>query len=185
MLAGGKSRRFGGTNKSLIEIEGVTIAERSVTLLKPLFHEIILAGWPPGSRLPAGVRPVGDNYEGLGPLAGIEAALRVSATPVAFIFGGDMPWLSEEIITGQARDFLSDPTDILVPRLGDLPEPLHSVWSCSLHEQVKRYLESGGSPAIIDFFRLVRTRFLMLERTPETLKAFTNINNPGDIPKAS
>jgi molybdopterin-guanine dinucleotide biosynthesis protein A len=104
---------------------------------------------------------------------------------VAFIFGGDMPWLSEEIITGQARDFLSDPADILVPRLGDLPEPLHSVWSCSLHEQVKRYLESGGSPAIIDFFRLVRTRFLMLERTPETLKAFTNINNPGDIPKAS
>ena len=183
MLAGGRSRRFGGTNKSLIEIEGVTIAGRSVNLLEPLFHEIILAGWPAGSPLPAGVRPVGDNYKGLGPLAGIEAALDASVTPVAFIFGGDMPWLSEEIITRQADDFLSNPADILVPRPGDLPEPLHSVWSCSLHDQLKGYLESGGSPAVIDFFSLVRTRFLQMEPTPETLKAFTNINTPGDIPR--
>ena len=181
LLAGGKSRRFGGTNKSLIEVEGVTIAERSVKLFRPLFHEIILAGWPSGSPLPSGVRPVCDNYQGVGPIAGIEAALAESVTTAVFIFGGDMPWLSEEIITRQARDFLSNPADILVPRQGGLPEPLHSIWSRTLHEQLKKYLDTGGSPAVIDFFRLVRTRFMNVERTPQTLKAFTNINSPNDL----
>jgi len=185
LLAGGKSRRFGGANKSLIEIGGVTIAERSVKLLRPLFHEIILAGWPAGSPLLPEVRLINDNFLRAGPLAGIEAALSASVTPVLFIFGGDMPWLSEEIITRQAADFLDDPADILVPRLGDFPEPLHSVWSRTLHEQLKSYLESGGSPAVIDFFRLVRTRFLQMDPTPETRKAFTNINTPGDIPLES
>lgn len=185
LLAGGKSRRFGGINKSLIEIDGVTIAERSVSLLKPLFHEIILAGWPAGSPVPPGVRPVSDNYHGVGPLAGIEAALRASVTPYLFVFGGDMPWLSEEIITRQVNDFVNYPADILVPCPGELQEPLHSLWSCNLHEQLKRYLESGGSPAVIDFFKLVRTRLLRLEPEPGILKAFTNINAPGDIPETS
>ena len=169
----------------MIEIDGVTIAEKSVNLLKPLFHEIILAGWPAGSPVPSGVRPVSDNYHGVGPLAGIEAALRASATPFLFVFGGDMPWLSEEIISRQVNDFLNDPSDILVPCPGELPEPLHSLWRCTLHEQLNRYLESGGSPAVIDFFKLVRTRFLRLDPVQETLKAFTNINTPGDMPQTS
>ncbi|MCK7541782.1 MAG: hypothetical protein MZV63_68315 [Marinilabiliales bacterium] len=43
-----------------------------------------------------GVVPVDDNFPGLGPLGGIEAAMKVSSSPVIFVFGGDMPWLSGE-----------------------------------------------------------------------------------------
>ena len=81
------------------------IITRTVSLLKPLFREIILAGWPPDDASPEGTITVADNFPGMGPLAGIEAAMKASSAPWLFVFGGDMPWLSEEIITDQATAF--------------------------------------------------------------------------------
>ena len=181
MLAGGRASRFGGKNKALIEIDGVPIINRTLTLLEPVFREIILAGWPAGSTLPAGVVPVDDNFPGLGPLGGIEAAMKVSSSPVIFVFGGDMPWLSGELIEAQAGDFIREPAEILAARIGELAEPLHSLYSRTLHQRLERYLGSGGSPAVIDFYRLVQTRYYDLPRTLKTVKAFTNINSPGDL----
>ncbi|MDZ7635523.1 MAG: molybdenum cofactor guanylyltransferase [Bacteroidales bacterium] len=129
VLAGGKASRFGGRNKALIEVDGVPIINRTLTLLEPLFREIILAGWPGESPLPPGVITVDDNFPGLGPLGGIEAAMKVSSSPVIFVLGGDMPWLSGELIESQARDFAREPADILVARIGELAEPLHSLYS--------------------------------------------------------
>jgi len=181
VLAGGRASRFGGKNKALIEIEGVPIINRTIALLEPLFSEIILAGWPEGSPLPGGVIPVVDNFPGLGPLGGIEAAMKVASSPLLFVFGSDMPWLSGELIEEQAREAIREPAEILAARIGDLTEPLHSVYSCTLHKRLERYLESGGSPAVIEFYRLVHTRYFDLPRTPQTMRAFTNINSPRDL----
>ncbi len=181
MLAGGRATRFGGINKALIEIDGIPIISRTAALLRPLFSEIIIAGWPEGSPLPPGFRAVADNFPGLGPLGGIEAAMKVSASPYLFVFGGDMPWLSQDLIRTQAEDFLRDRAEILAARIGQFAEPLHSIYSRSLHKQLENYLESGGSPAVIDFYKLVQIRYYDLPGTVQTLRAFTNINNPGDI----
>ena len=181
MLAGGRASRFGGINKALIEIEGVPIIDRTIKILEPLFSEIILAGWPADSPLPAGVIPVGDNFPGLGPLGGIEAALKICSSPMLFVFGGDMPWLSAELIREQADDMVREQAEILAARIGGLSEPLHSIYSRSLHGGLVSYLESGSSPAVIDFYKLVHTRYYDLPRTVTNLKAFTNINSPGDI----
>lgn len=181
MLAGGRASRFGGINKALIEIEGVPIINRTIKILEPLFSEIILAGWPGSSPLPAGVIPVNDNFPGLGPLGGIEAALKTSSSPMLFVFGGDMPWLSVKLIREQVKDMRREQAAILAARIGGLTEPLHSIYSRSLHGELERYLKSGSSPAVIDFYKLVHTRYYDLPRTVKTLKAFTNINSPGDI----
>jgi molybdopterin-guanine dinucleotide biosynthesis protein A len=175
------SRRFGGINKSLIEVAGVPIIDRIISVLKPLFHEIIIAGWPAGSPLQSGVRLTTDNFAGLGPLAGIESAMSASATPLLFVFGGDMPWLSEKLIRQQAEEMLSRHADILVPMVNGLVEPLHSIYRCTIHEKLQRYLLSDGRPAVIDFYTLVDTRYLELPSDAETAKAFTNINRPEDL----
>jgi molybdopterin-guanine dinucleotide biosynthesis protein A len=52
MLLAGGGNRLGGINKALIEIEGVTVISRAISLLGPLFSEIIIAGWPEGDPLP-------------------------------------------------------------------------------------------------------------------------------------
>ncbi|MRR22308.1 hypothetical protein EG830_04935, partial [bacterium] len=92
-------------------------------MLEPLFSEIIIAGWPEGDPLPGNVTAVQDNYKGVGPLAGIEAALAASHSKAVFVFGSDMPWLSEELIGEQVSDFLKNLPEILAARSGGLFEP--------------------------------------------------------------
>ncbi len=128
-----------------------------------------------------GVIAIQDNYRGLGPLAGIEAALRVTCSPVLFVFGGDMPWLSEELIKAQVTAWLEAPADILAARSGGLPEPLHSLYSKNIHPSLVNYIENGGSPAVIDFYKLADTRYFDLPSTEEVRKALTNINRPVDL----
>jgi len=94
-----------------------------------------------------------------------------------------MPWLSTALIKAQAENFLMDPAEILSARIGQFAEPLHSIYSRNLHNQLESYLESGGSPAVIDFYKLARTRYYDLPETAKTMKAFTNINSPGDLSK--
>lgn len=162
-------------------MEGVPVISRTISLFKPLFREIIIAGWPSGDPLPQGVRAVTDNYPGIGPLAGIEAALRVCESPYLFVFGGDMPWLSGEMIINQAAAFLKAPSDILAARIEGLFEPLHSVYSRSIQPSLASYIEGGGSPTVFDFYPYVATRYYDLPVTEETRKALTNINRPEDI----
>ena len=142
---------------------------------------MIVAGWPPDDPLPGDVILVHDNYGGVGPLAGIEAALRVVRSPVLFVFGGDMPWLSEELIRAQANEFLNNPPAILVSRSGGLAEPLHSLYSRKIPPALVGHIEGGGSNAIIDFYKLADTRYFDLPLTREARKALTNINRPEDL----
>lgn len=140
-----------------------------------------MAGWPPGEVIPGEVVTVSDNFRGIGPLAGIEAALRVTASPVLFVFGGDMPWLSGELIRAQASEFLENPSEILMARAGGLAEPLHSLYNKQIHPALVRFIGEGSSNAIIDFCRLADTRYFDLPLTRETRKALTNINRPEDL----
>lgn len=181
VLTGGRGSRLGGINKALIEIGGITIIDRTVNLLRPLFSEIIIAGWPVDQEPPPDTRPVDDNFPGMGPLAGIEAAMKSSATQYIFVFGGDMPSLSGELIAMQIDRFTRRPSDVFVPRMGNLIEPLHSICNCSVHPSLEAYLRSARKPAVRDFFRLVSIRYFDLPETDEYLRFFTNINTPGDL----
>lgn len=122
-----------------------------------------------------------DNYSGVGPLAGIEAALGVSGSPLLFVFGGDMPWLSEELIRAQVNEYIANPSDILIARSGGLAEPLHSLYSRKIHMALVSHIEGGGSNTIIDFCKLANTRYYDIPLTPERRKALTNINSPEDL----
>ena len=157
------------------------IITRTVGLLKPLFSQIILAGWPPDDASPEGTLTVADNFPGMGPLAGIEAAMKASSSPWLFVFGGDMPWLSGEIIADLAADLLKAPSDVLIPRIDKSIEPLHAIYRCSLHPYLESYLLEGKDTAVRAFFKPLKVRYYDLPRDEKTTKAFTNINSPGDL----
>lgn len=152
-----------------------------VALIEPLFSEIIVAGWPVGDPLPYNVTRVRDNFPGRGPLAGIEAALESTGSSALFVFGGDMPWLSEELIRREAEEYVRVPADILAASYYGLTEPLHSIYSRTIHSRLAEYLRSGQRPAVIDFFRLVNTRYFDLPPEDYVRRALTNINRPEDL----
>ena len=100
VLIGGKSRRMGNP-KHLLEQDGLTWIERTVSLLRPRVEQVVIAGagYVPASL--AGVRRVDDVTELGGPLAGILAAFRcypqvswlVAACDLPDMQDGALQWL--------------------------------------------------------------------------------------------
>jgi molybdopterin-guanine dinucleotide biosynthesis protein A len=146
-----------------------------------LFHEVIIAGWPAEEVSPEGTRQVADNFAGMGPLAGIEAAMKAADTPSLFVFGGDMPWLSAQIIVRQAEYFKKESPDVLVPLIGVMTEPLHSVYKCSLHPALEAFMKKAENPSVRDFYLLTNVMYFNLPVEEEILRSFSNINNPSDL----
>lgn len=182
ILAGGKARRFGGTDKTSIIIEGNTILERITGIIQDLFGEIIVVSnnselSAPGSR----IRTASDFFSGLGPLAGIHSGLSSCSGEAAFVFAGDMPFLSRKIIREMISVFEEGDKSILIPIMGGKSEPLHAIYTCSLAGKIERFLEEGGSNAVRDF--LVKENFAYFEvsETDENRLAFTNINSPDEM----
>ena len=93
-----------------------------------------------------------------------------------------MPWLSEEIITKQATAALKTPADVLIPRIDKSIEPLHAIYRCSLHPYLESYLREGKDAAVRAFFRHLKVRYYDLPGDDKTLRIFTNINTPQDLP---
>ena len=80
ILAGGKNSRFGGKNKAFIQIENKTIIQRIIDNVGYIFSEIIIVTNSPEDF--SGYkqnRIITDIYKNKGPLAGLHAALTISA----------------------------------------------------------------------------------------------------------
>jgi molybdopterin-guanine dinucleotide biosynthesis protein A len=77
ILAGGQARRFGGADKALLQVGGLTLVQRTLDALGDGFAQTLLSyNGARASALPAGLQVVPDLRGGFpGPLAGIEALL--------------------------------------------------------------------------------------------------------------
>ena len=49
-----------------------------------------------------------------------------------FVFAGDMPFLDKKIVTDQIEEFNRNNYDVLIPRVGELIEPLHAIYRKSV-----------------------------------------------------
>ena len=180
ILAGGPAKRLKGVVKANLLVEGETIMERSFTILNNLFSELIIVTNSPDEFSEyKGCLIIGDYFKGIGPLAGIHSALKSASGDAVFIFAGDMPLLSSELIKKQTTLYSELECDILVPRIGAAIEPLHSIYSRSVLQKLEDYLASGGSRAVRDFFQVADVRFMDLGEEMNSI--FFNINTPSDI----
>jgi len=181
ILTGGKGSRMGSFNKSLIEIKGEKIISRILHVVRPLFGEIIISGKEIPGLTVKDIIFTADRFSGRGPLAGIESALNVSRSQYIFVFAGDMPWLSAEVIIAQVNCMLAEPCDILVPRLGDEIEPLHSVINKNVSRLLTEYLANEKGNAVRGFYSRTNMKYFDITSPRYHDNPFTNINRPEDI----
>jgi molybdenum cofactor guanylyltransferase len=184
ILTGGKGSRMGNIDKSLIEIDGETIISRTLQVVRPLFSKIIISGKEITGLPDEDIVFVTDRYPGRGPLAGIESALYASVSLYIFVFAGDMPWLSSELISNQIRFMLADPCDIVVPRMGNEIEPLHAIISKNVASALTEYLENEQGNAVRRFYSATRMKYFDIEMSHRKDDPFTNINYPEDLDPA-
>ena len=181
ILNGGEGLRIGGANKAMIRVDGETIISRTLKILHPLFHTIILSCNNVADADLYGLIAVRDRFTGAGPLAGIEAALSITKTRYLFVFAGDMPWLSAEIISRQV-DFMSkNPCDIVVPRVDENIEPLHSIIDTRVHSDLEKILKSGNDLSVRAFYCKTDMRFFDVTHEEMRRRAFCNINTMEDL----
>jgi molybdopterin-guanine dinucleotide biosynthesis protein A len=184
VLAGGKGLRL-GHNKALAEIDGENLLQRIISRLGFLNSDIILV--VAGSQQPLEVagypklKIVTDIYPGKGPLVGIYSGLISSDSAYNLVVACDMPFLNKHLI-GYMLD-VSAGFDITIPRLGNMVEPLHAVYSKNCLKAIEKLLDEDNLK-IDSLLKMVKVRYVEAVEIdsfdPEHL-SFFNVNTKADL----
>lgn len=118
-----------------------------------------------------------DIYKEKGPLGGIYTGLFYANTKYAFIFGGDMPFLSEELIREQINLLNTHKPEVIVPQTIKGIEPLHSIYETQLHKRLQKMLSEPGIQSIRNLFAIANTYYWQTDDQ----NAFININTPEEL----
>jgi molybdopterin-guanine dinucleotide biosynthesis protein A len=186
VLAGGANKRFGGKIKTNAIIGGEKIIDRIISTISGVFGEIIIVTNNPGEfKQYSGFKITGDHFTGVGPLGGIHSAMMASSGDAVFIFAGDMPFLSMDLIINQIEFFRSSPAEAVLPVISNKMEPLHGIYRNSLSVKLEKYLSEEKEFAVRKFLERVDVSFFSPGDSDKVLKAFININSQYDADKVN
>jgi molybdopterin-guanine dinucleotide biosynthesis protein A len=158
ILAGGLSRRMGGTDKALLPLAGRTLVEHVAERLAPQCESVILnANGDPArfARIPLPVVPDSiPDYPG--PLAGILAALEWSAAhrpDIAWVVSApaDTPFIPRDLVLRlhDACNEISKP--IACAASGSQAHFAVGLWPVSLRHDLRQALVNHGTRSIRDW----------------------------------
>jgi molybdenum cofactor guanylyltransferase len=104
LLAGGRSSRM-GRNKVAVAIDGEPLWQRQLRTLRATgAEEVLISGPSNGPYAGAGARIVEDFAGGLGPIAGIAAALRQARHRRVLVLAIDLPAMPSRFLAGLVRE---------------------------------------------------------------------------------
>lgn len=158
VLAGGKSTRMKGMDKSMLPVKGIPMIAHIVRQLEPYFSEIIIGANDMARYSFLGHRIVPDLEEEGGPLMGIYSCLTASDCDLNFVTACDIPDISISFIRKMVE--LSEGTDIVMPVSGrDRYEPLHAIYRKSVIPEAEVLIREKRYK-ITELFLKVNARFI-------------------------
>jgi len=182
ILLGGKSSRY-GSNKALVEIEGVRLVDRVAGVMKSIFHRVLLLTNTPEEYAYLQLPMVEDLIKDLGPMGGIHTGLMTMSDEAGFIVACDMPFLSERLIRHMVD--VRDDFDAVVPRMDWMLEPLHALYSKKCLPAIQEAIEQHQHQIAKCFARMC-VRYVDEEELrlwDQGLRSLFNINKPEDLPR--
>jgi molybdopterin-guanine dinucleotide biosynthesis protein A len=184
ILAGGKSLRL-GYDKVLEKVGDRSLLEQVISCIDPLSREIIIVTaeertFPQLASHPK-LKIVSDIFPGKGSLGGIYTGLVTSDSFYNLVIASDMPFLNQPLLRYMIE--VSDGFDFVLPRINNLFEPLHAVYSKNCVAPIEFILKQGRK-VIIELFNFVKVRYVEAEEVdrfdPQHL-SFFNINTQEDL----
>ena len=177
-----------GYDKALETVGNKSLLQRVISCVSPLSSDIILVTARELTTLPSidypKLRVVTDIYPGKGPLVGIYTGLATSTSFYNFVVASDMPFLNQALLRYMIQ--LSTNFDIVVPRVGNLVEPLHAVYTKSCLAPIEQMIKEDKL-RIHPLFNSVSVRYVEaeeIERFDPKHLSFFNINTEADLEKA-
>ena len=187
ILAGGKSLRL-GYDKVLETVGNRSLLQQVIGRVSSVSSDIIIVTankqtMPRPIDYPK-LRILTDSYPGKGPLGGIFTGLAASTSFYNLVVASDMPFLNQALLSYMIQ--LSADFDLVVPRLGNLAEPLHAVYAKSCLAPIEQMIKQNML-MVNQLFHLVKTRYVETEEIerfdPEHL-SFFNVNTKADLAMA-
>lgn len=189
LLAGGLSRRMGGGDKPLLEIDGRPIIAHAIARLAPQCDGLVINANGDPARFGAfGLPVVADTIEGFaGPLAGVLAGMDYAAAhwPDATDIvsaPADTPFLPENLIESLRKARQEAGAQIAVAESGDRVHHAVALWPVALREELRRALVEEGVRKVSAFiarFANVNVAWPELPYDP-----FFNVNRPEEVETA-
>ena len=177
LLAGGRSSRM-GRDKALLPLAGGQLLwERQLSILQALGPAELLISGPERAGFAATARVIADRKPGLGPLAGIAAALVAATHPLVVVLAVDLPGMTTEYLGQLLRASL--PARGTVPENQGFYEPLAAVYPRASAEIAARRL-AGPDRSLQQFVRAAISAGQLTAHPilPPERHLFTNWNYP-------
>ena len=187
VLAGGKGLRL-GHDKVLETVGNRSLLEWVIYRMSSLCSDIIIV--TAGERniqqsiSHPKLKTVIDIFPDKGPLGGIYTGLVASDSFYNLVTACDMPFLNQALLRHMIE--LSADFDLVAPRVDNLVEPLHAVYTKNCLVPIENMFNQDRL-SVNELFNLVRVRYVEAEEIdrfdPEHL-SFFNINTKADLEKA-
>jgi molybdopterin-guanine dinucleotide biosynthesis protein A len=183
ILAGGRARRFGGEQKSILRVGGLRIIDRQVAVLRDVADPVFVVAPDPDPFADLGLEVTPDLIPGCGALGGIYTAIVRSPRERTIVVACDMPFLSGALIgyMAERRD-----GDLVIPRSRRGYEPLCAVYGSICAAPIRQRIDAGMLQAsqLPEGVRVVEIGPEIIERYDPGDLMFVNVNTPHDFAHA-
>lgn len=179
ILTGGKSQRFGNSDKALAQLNGQTLVERAASLIGKHCSSVTLVASAEEQYAHLAYPIIGDRLPDLGPIGGIDAALNdVGLEGWAFICPCDLSYVGQSWLPTLLQNTQPD-ADAVVFK-GERYEPLFTLYHGRIAPRVQEHIQSK-TLAPHHLFPKIKSRVLPLPddwpkepsfNTLESLEAF-------------
>jgi len=193
ILAGGRSSRFGGGDKCLAMLGGVSLLDRVAATLAPQVGAMVLSANGDPARFARHGLPVLPDGVGdfAGPLAGLLAALDYAAAErpdAAFVatVAADTPFFPD-VLVDALLDEAAGRTTVAVAASESGRHPVFALVPVALREDLRAFLAAGATlkvGAFLDRHAPAVVRFPPLSLGDVLVDPFFNINTPADLDAA-
>ncbi|UCE41814.1 MAG: molybdenum cofactor guanylyltransferase [Candidatus Aminicenantes bacterium] len=187
ILAGGKSSRM-ARDKAFVTVGGESLLQRVINAVDPIAgNTIVVAAKGQTLPLPSGrqnMKVVADIFPNKGVLGGLYTGLAASKSFYNLVVACDMPFLNQNFLRPLLQ--IANGYDAVIPRLGNMIEPLHAVYTKDCLGILAGLFEHDNLK-VRDAFPLLRVRYLGAAEIegldPRRLSLF-NVNTEFDLEKA-
>lgn len=177
ILAGGNSARF-GADKARHPVQGQPLVSRIAQIISSRTASQTIVARQGGAYDDLGLRTIADLQPGLGPLAGLHAALSDRAEGWLLLLSCDFVNLNPEWIDTLSRARTEDASIVAFRRRHW--EPLFALYHTRLKEPIERQIATPERA----LWRLIESAPHLACPLPQDWPALAHVNTPGELARA-
>lgn len=192
ILAGGRSSRMGGGDKTLLMLGRRPVLGHVIDCLRPQVEALALnANGDPARFAEIGLPVLADATPDFkGPLAGILAGLRWASGANSFSWlitvAGDTPFFPDDLVARLCASAANN-RGIVMAGSGGRTHPVFALWPLALCDDLAAFIADGRSLKVADFASRHPVEHVQFcERTSggRAIDPFFNLNTPDDVAMA-